>query len=87
MKGVFTVLEFISFLMKIEWLKTRTLNMNHHRCYGTAHYCSHTEIQHFPEDMGEEGSVRLAGRPGGSIRLNLHKKSIWHALPNMLISY
>ena len=62
LEGVFTVQEFVSFLMGIERLKTRTLNLTRHRCYGSARYCNRDEVQHFLQDLIAEGALRQQGK-------------------------
>lgn len=60
-EGMLTIPEFASFLMGMDRLKTKTLNLNHHRCYGVAKYYQRSAVINTLEELIEKGKLRTAG--------------------------
>jgi len=61
MEGLLTVSEFASFLMGLDRLKTKTLGVTKHSCYGVAKYYPRAQIINTLENMVAEGKLRLIG--------------------------
>lgn len=61
-EGMLTLQEFVSFLTGAERLKTKTLGLNRHKCYGTAKFCRRDEVEKILRDLIAEGSLVLKGK-------------------------
>ena len=61
-EGMLTLQEFVSFLTGAERLKTKTLGLNRHKCYGTAKFCRRDEVEKILQDLIAEGSLVLKGK-------------------------
>ncbi|HJJ27221.1 MAG TPA: ATP-dependent DNA helicase [Methanocorpusculum sp.] len=61
-EGMLTLQEFVSFLTGAERLKTKTLGLNRHKCYGTAKFCRRNEVEKILQDLIAEGSLVLKGK-------------------------
>lgn len=62
MEGVLTTQEFVSFLMGAERLKTKTLGLNRHKCYGCAKLCKREDIEKLVNSLISSGKLRLRGK-------------------------
>lgn len=61
-EGMLTLQEFVSFLTGAERLKTKTLGLNRHKCYGTAKFCRRDEVEKILQDLIADGSLVLKGK-------------------------
>ena len=61
-EGMLTLQEFVSFLTGAERLKTKTLGLNRHKCYGTAKFCRRDDVEKILQEMISDGSLVLKGK-------------------------
>ncbi|HJJ30777.1 MAG TPA: ATP-dependent DNA helicase [Methanocorpusculum sp.] len=61
-EGMLTLQEFVSFLTGAERLKTKTLGLNRHRCYGAAKFCRRDDVEKILQEMVADGSLVLKGK-------------------------
>ena len=61
-EGVLTVQEFVSFLMGNERLKTKTLGLHRHKCYGCTMHFKRGDVEKLVERLISEGKLQLRGK-------------------------
>ena len=61
LEGLLTVSEFVSFLIGLDRLKTKTLGLRRHKGYGMAKYHQRSVVTATVEKLIEEGKLRTAG--------------------------
>ncbi len=61
LEGMLTVPEFVSFLIGLDRLKTKTLGLRKHKNYGMAKYYQRSVVTNTVEDLIEKGRLRTAG--------------------------
>ena len=61
LEGMLTVPEFVSFLIGLDRLKTKTLGLRRHKSYGVAKYYQRSVVTNTVESLIESGRLRTAG--------------------------